>query len=102
MAHTVPRHEGVEMGKERILEELIEALMSGGLDLKSLALTWQHDPGHHSWVLAVRQGKEQHALKVVESDVVGWPHNPEISLKYGDRIRKTIRDLQAAETRVPA
>ena len=51
-----------DLGRERILEELIEAMMSGGIDLKSLALTWHHDPLHGSWVLTIRRGKDPSGL----------------------------------------
>jgi hypothetical protein len=94
MVHTVGKCKNVDLGKEKILEDLIELLMVGGIDLKTLAITWNYDSLYSCWVLVVRKGKDQHAMKFMECDVVGWPDYPAIAMKYGGMIHGTIEKLK--------
>jgi hypothetical protein len=93
MVNAVGKCKNVDLGKERILEELIESLMVGGIDLKVLAISWSYDSLYNNWVLTIRRGKEQLTMSFTECDVVGWPDYPAIAAKYGSLISATVAKL---------
>jgi hypothetical protein len=90
-------HDKFDLGRERILEDLIEEMMGAGIDLRSLALTWHHDPLQDAWVLTARRGKNRYALRFADLDVLSWPDHPSITAKYGAAIRGTVEEMRSSE-----
>jgi hypothetical protein len=95
--HTFQNHSRLDLGKEKILEEFIEQMMGCGVDLKTLALTWQRDLVDKSWILTARKGKDHYALKFTEREVTGWPDDPQIASRHSIGMRRTLEKLREPE-----
>jgi hypothetical protein len=95
MTRTILHDKNLDLGKEDILEHLINLMLISGIDIRTFALAWQHETTGNVWILIVRRGKDHFALKFTEGDVIRWPGSEATAAKYDFKIRTLLEQLKA-------
>jgi hypothetical protein len=94
MTRTILHDKNLDLGKEDILEHLINQMLISGIDIRTFAIAWQHEPAANTWSLGFKRGKDQYAVKFMESDVIRWPGSEETAMKYDFKIRALLDQLK--------
>jgi hypothetical protein len=87
----------MEIGQGLIVKYLQDLMRARNIDPAPMIFAWDQDKTQYHWVLTVHHGRSKRKLRVMESDILGWPWSRAVlGGRYDRAFRGLIQQILAA------